>query len=1442
METWLIKITNYLLAQSWQIAVLTIAVAVTSFLLRNKSAHIRYILWLIFLAKCLVPPLYMIPVAVLPEQDQPAYVPAPPVSERMISEYRVPDVVVSESPVPASVDPEVISSPAVTERQIRYDTRVLLAIGWIAGVIAFSFYYLLNAVRTQIWLLKRRKELPSEYQKKIESLFITYGVKKMPHVWLLERISQPFVWGLVRGSIYLPSELIDDKQMKFHTSLLGHELSHIIRLDAMINSLQVIAQVVFWFHPLVWWANRKIRVEREKCCDEMTIARTRALPEDYSEAIVEILAAKYEQARPVPSLAVAGQVKNIEERIKTMLRPGKKFYKRPSVIALTIILLLAILIVPIGCVLTRRSQTDTSEKGLVVKDFYTGLQRPDGIVCLNKDNLIVVLEASDEYSPGIIHCKRGDAYSPDDVFSGPGSPYNNPDGLIQLPDGRFIVTDGQAHTVFEVPKEGGPPKVFLRGVTSYCNPAVAPSGFDGPNVDPGDLLIPIWLPASIIAVNPTTKERKVFVDYSFFSSFCREGVGALEFGPDNNLYMVWSNYWEDKKPPRIYRFDSNGNGEIFLELDDFAYRTTGFNIEIDQSNGWLYYVYEPIQPSPYSGQGTIFRISLDGLVNELVVDLGLPCQNLELSPDGKNLYIGAVGKSNVIKEIQNVNLLPERGSQVSSFTKTDNIPAKSLCEAVVDGDIEQVKSLIKNGTNVNTKGNSGRTALHYAAEKGFTDIAELLISEGADVNARNESRGTPLHRAAALDHPEVVKLLIAKNVDVNARDNVGNTPLHLAARRIKKDAVELLMNKGADVNVRNNQGHSPLDFALSWNRMENAKLLLGRGAEISDIYQAIRLGDAGKVKDFIGAGTDVNLKNQNGSTSLHIAAAAGNTALLELLIEKGADVNAKNNRGQTALCIAVSNDNKEMVKLLIEQGADVNTKDENSHTPFDIILSRNQRQISQNTNHAEIREMLLANGAEVMSIHAAVQSEDMEKVKEFLQQGIDINSKDGNGQTALYIAVNNDNKEIVKLLIEQGADVNARNENGQSPLDITLSRNQRQISQNPNHAEIREMLLANGAKILSIYAAIQSGSMEKVKEFLQKGIDINSKDEDGDTPLIISVNRDNNDIAKLLIDKGADVNVGDEGNYTPLYYAIWNLNKDMVNLLISKGAEVNFSAQEGDSIFYEAVWMDDFNIVKTLVDNGAKYDVKDKDGFTALHYAASQGSMDMVTLFISKGIDTSSIHMAACAGDLSKVKEFIEQGTAIDAKDEAGWTALFWAACAGRTEVAEFLIENGADINSDDGHGRSILHQAVHANAVKLVELLISNGAGVNAKDKRANTPLHSNTHRDVAELLIARGADINAKNNSGQTPLYWASQRGNKDVAELLIDKGADINSKDNNGLAPLHLAARRGQKDMVEFLINKGADVNLRNNRGLTPMRIAMNQGHTEIVELLKKHGARE
>ncbi len=356
MQTYLDHITNYLLTQSWQIAILVIVISAATWLLRNRSAHIRYLLWLIVLAKCLVPPLFTVPLAILPENKLVKPVPILPTQMPTFTNETV-NMVEPEPPTSAL-------APTAKEITARLTTRRWLALGWIIGATVFVIIAVTKALWTHRWIRRGRKQVPTELQSGIEPLLSSLRIKLFPKVWLIDGIGQPFVWGLLRGSIYLPADFVKFDNAEHRRGILGHELCHVLRFDAAVNVLQVIAQAVFWFHPFVWWANKKIRAEREKCCDEMAIARLGTKVRDYSIAIVNILVEEHESTRPVPSLAVAGPVKNIEERIKTMLRPGKKFYKRPSLVAVTIVMLLALLTVPTALVLSARAQSKTTDLSL----------------------------------------------------------------------------------------------------------------------------------------------------------------------------------------------------------------------------------------------------------------------------------------------------------------------------------------------------------------------------------------------------------------------------------------------------------------------------------------------------------------------------------------------------------------------------------------------------------------------------------------------------------------------------------------------------------------------------------------------------------------------------------------------------------------------------------------------------------------------------------------------------------------------------------------------------------------------------------------------------------------------------------------------------------------------------------------------------------------------
>ena len=356
----LTQITNYLLSQSWQIAILVLVIALINYLLRNKSAHIRYLLWLIIIAKCLVPPFYIITLAILPQQSNAELTSISQYTGKVSPKITVEDTIMSESSQLSLSPPEVKSAPGIEQVRTVIDYKRWFGISWLIGVCLFLIYNLLRALRANLWFLKYRKALPVNLLNNIKKSFSASSISKFPMVWLVEGFNQPFVWGLLRGSIYLPVDFLNSNSPEHQKSVLCHEISHVLRYDAAVNILQIIAQTVFWFNPFVWWSNHKIRQEREKCCDEMAIAQLNTKPRDYSTAILETLAARNQQTRSVPTLAVAGPVKNIEERIKTMLRPGKKFYKKVNFKVAVTVLLFASLIIPTTLVFTAKGQSQTT--------------------------------------------------------------------------------------------------------------------------------------------------------------------------------------------------------------------------------------------------------------------------------------------------------------------------------------------------------------------------------------------------------------------------------------------------------------------------------------------------------------------------------------------------------------------------------------------------------------------------------------------------------------------------------------------------------------------------------------------------------------------------------------------------------------------------------------------------------------------------------------------------------------------------------------------------------------------------------------------------------------------------------------------------------------------------------------------------------------------------
>ena len=286
---------------------------------------------------------------------------------------------------------------------------------------------------------------------------------------------------------------------------------------------------------------------------------------------------------------------------------------------------------------------------------------------------------------------------------------------------------------------------------------------------------------------------------------------------------------------------------------------------------------------------------------------------------------------------------------------------------------------------------------HEAAKRDQADELQKVLAANMDwIEKKDKYQRTPLHSAARYGALKAASLLLEQGVDLDVKDESGNTPLHLASISRHDEIIDLLIQHHADVNTLNTQGLPPLYLASLYGNPESIKLLLAAGA-------------------------DINFRDVDGNTPLHTAVLYRHPENLDELLKVNPDIDAINTAGYTPLHLAVRRpDNEKAIELLLQQRADVNIPDP---------TGRNALLVSVGSHQKEYIALLVSNG-------------------------IDINSQDNDGNTALHYPLFNVlenklylplSKEIVKILMEEGADPHIRNKGGKSPTDLAVESGENEL-------------------------------------------------------------------------------------------------------------------------------------------------------------------------------------------------------------------------------------------------------------------------------------------------------------------------------------------------------------------------------------------------------------
>ena len=318
-------------------------------------------------------------------------------------------------------------------------------------------------------------------------------------------------------------------------------------------------------------------------------------------------------------------------------------------------------------------------------------------------------------------------------------------------------------------------------------------------------------------------------------------------------------------------------------------------------------------------------------------------------------------------------------------------PDSPVADAAMRGDAEEVHELLRAGADVNAAQGDGMTALHWAAENGRIELAEVLVFAGANPEAATRVGGfTPLMVASRAGHAGIVRLLADAGANLEATTETGETALHYAAWSGNPEIAVALAEKGADVDAQESaNGQTPLMFAAAYGRTEVVRTLLEAGADPSIRtnvidYPAMAREDRELIRqrdrrlsalfgeDIISdtpvdgtrqdedeeeaeeeeeerpagrAATrgqtrapmsyDQLVGRQGGNAALHYAAREGHHDVVRTLLQGGADIDQVTGGDlSSALLMTILNGHFDLAMWLLEQGADPNLQSDPGATPL----------------------------------------------------------------------------------------------------------------------------------------------------------------------------------------------------------------------------------------------------------------------------------------------------------------------------------------------------------------------------------------------------------------------------------------------------------------------------------------------------------------------------
>lgn len=396
-------------------------------------------------------------------------------------------------------------------------------------------------------------------------------------------------------------------------------------------------------------------------------------------------------------------------------------------------------------------------------------------------------------------------------------------------------------------------------------------------------------------------------------------------------------------------------------------------------------------------------------------------------------------------------LLKQKGNSITKLTHDNRI---YLHWAGYKGNVELLKYLIDQKSDINLEDSHGLTPLEFAANAGQTNIEiyKLFFDAGIDPKKRYKDGADLLLLAIPYDSDlQLTDFLVSKGLSLSDMDDKGNTAFDYAARKGNVELLKKLKMKG--VKVTNNALFMAAEATRrTANTVDVFKYLVDdlklNPTQTNEDQQTVlhilatKPNQAEVIVYFLNKEVDPQKVDKDGNTAFMNSTSAKDIENAEIFLPLVKNINDTNNKGESALMRAVKSSTSAMVALLLKNGADINQADKDGNTLVSyLIQSYSPKDKDFDTKLNLLKEKGLNFGVKQQGgntiYHLAVAKNDLNLIKKISDLGVDVNALNDEEITALQRAamIAKDNS-ILKYLVSLGAQKDIKTEFGETAYDL----------------------------------------------------------------------------------------------------------------------------------------------------------------------------------------------------------------------------------------------------------------------------------------------------------------------------------------------------------------------------------------------------------------------